>query len=124
MALPQISDSEWEVMSVLWARSPLAAQEVIAALAGRKRWNQRTVRTFVNRLVKKGAVSYTAEGNRYLYRPAVSREQCIHEESRTFMSRVFAGDAGAMLVQFVQQARLSAEEIRQLRKALEEKGKA
>ena len=123
MALPQISDSEWEVMSVLWARAPLGAQEVIAALAERRQWNPRTVRTFLNRLVKKGAVSYVPEGNRYLYRPVVSREQCIREESRTFASRVFAGDAGAMLVQFVQQARLSAEEIRQLRKALEEKGK-
>jgi BlaI family transcriptional regulator, penicillinase repressor len=123
MALPQISDSEWEVMTVLWARAPQGAQEVIAALAGRRRWNSRTVRTFLNRLVKKGAVSYVAEGNRYLYRPAVSREQCIREESRSFVSRVFAGNAGAMLVQFVQQARLSAEEIRQLRKALEEKGK-
>lgn len=123
MALPQISDSEWEVMTVLWARAPQGAQEVIAALAGRRRWNSRTVRTFLNRLVKKGAVSYVTEGNRYLYRPAVSREQCIREESRSFVSRVFAGDAGAMLVQFVQQARLSAEEIRQLRKALEAKGK-
>ena len=123
MALPQITDAEWEVMMVLWARAPLGAQEVIAALAGRRSWNQRTVRTFVNRLVKKGAVDYTVEGNRYLYRPAVSREQCIREESRSFVSRVFAGNAGAMLVQFVQQARLSAEEIRQLRKALEEKGK-
>lgn len=123
MALPQISDSEWEVMMVLWARAPLGAQQVIAALAGRRSWNQRTVRTFLNRLVKKGAVAYTPEGNRYLYRPAVSREQCIREESRSFVSRVFAGDAGAMLVQFVQQARLNAEEIKQLRRALEEKGK-
>jgi len=128
MPLPQISDAEWEVMSVLWAqqgRAPMGAQEVIESLSGRgrKRWNQRTVRTFLNRLVKKGALSYTAEGNRYLYRPAVSREQCVREESRSFLSRVFAGDAGAMLVQFVQQARLSEQEIAELRKALEKKGK-
>lgn len=123
MPLPQISDAEWEVMSVLWAHAPLGAQEVIAALSGRKSWNPRTVRTFLNRLINKKALTYTQEGNRYLYRPAVSRQQCVREESRSFLSRVFAGDAGAMLVQFVQQAHLSAEEIAQLRKVLEKKQK-
>jgi BlaI family penicillinase repressor len=110
-------------MSVLWAHAPLGAQEVIAALAGRKQWNPRTVRTFLNRLVKKRALTYTQEANRYLYRPAVTRQQCVREESRSFLSRVFAGDAAAMLVQFVQQARLTDQEIEQLRKALEKKGR-
>lgn len=123
MILPRISDAEWEVMSVLWTRAPLGAQEVIAALSGRRQWNPRTVRTFLNRLLKKKALTYTQEGNRYLYRPAISRQQCVREESRSFLSRVFAGDAGAMLVQFVQQTHLNAEEIAQLRKALEKKQK-
>src|SRR5690349_10129957 len=97
--LPAISDAEWEVMQVLWERWPRTASEVVAALAGRRRWNPRTVGTFLNRLVRKGALAFDVAGKRYLYRPAISRDQCIHRESRSFLSRVFGGAQGAMLVQ-------------------------
>jgi BlaI family penicillinase repressor len=119
--VPGISESEWEVMGVLWERAPLTAQQVIARLAGKKQWNQRTVRTFLNRLVKKGALKFEAQGNRYLYRPAVTRDRCVREESESFLSRVFAGATGAMLVQFVEQARLTPAEVEELQKVLAKK---
>lgn len=119
---PRISDAEWDVMAVIWGRSPMTAQQVVEALAGRKSWNPRTVRTFLNRLVKKGVLVFEVEGNRYLYRPGVSREQCVRLESQSFISRVFGGSAGAMLVQFVKQADLTADEIRQLRELLKRRG--
>lgn len=120
---PKISDAEWDVMTILWQHSPQTAQQVIETLAGRREWNSRTVRTFLNRLVKKGALAFEVEGNRYLYRPAVKRAQCVREESESFVSRVFGGSAGAMLVQFVEQAELTPAEVEQLRKVLERKGK-
>jgi BlaI family transcriptional regulator, penicillinase repressor len=119
---PKISDAEWDVMTVLWQRSPITAQQVIDALSSRREWNPRTVRTFLNRLVKKGALGFEIEGNRYLYRPNVTREQCVREESQSFVSRVFGGSAGAMLVQFVQQADLTPEEVAELKKVLKRKG--
>ena len=52
-----ISDAEWEVMRVLWAAGePVTASHVVDALAGRKEWNPRTVKTLLNRLTKKGAL--------------------------------------------------------------------
>ena len=119
---PRISDAEWDVMAVIWKQPPMTAQQVVEALTGRKSWNPRTVRTFLNRLVKKGVLAFEVEGNRYLYRPDVSREQCVRQESESFVSRVFGGSAGAMLVQFVQQTDLTPEEIRQLRHILKRKG--
>src|SRR5689334_13611506 len=98
---PSISEAEWEVMTVLWLRSPETAAEVIEALAERKRWNPRTIKTLLNRLVKKGALGFSTEGKRYLYRPKVTRAQCVRAEGRSFLNRVFGGEAGAMLCQFV-----------------------
>jgi BlaI family penicillinase repressor len=119
---PAISDAEWEVMTVLWDRSPLMANEVVERLKGRKVWNPRTTKTLLNRLVKKGALDFTTQGNRYLYRPRVKREACVRMESRSFVRRVFGGEVGPMLVQFVRQADLSAGEIEELKKLLDEKG--
>ena len=122
--LPTISDAEWDVMNVLWsADSPLAAADVVSRLAGSRHWSPRTVKTLLNRLINKGALAYDAQGKRYLYRPRVPRDQCVREETRSFLSRVFANAPGPMLLQFVAQARLTPEEIEALKRLLDKKGK-
>jgi BlaI family penicillinase repressor len=124
MPVPAISDSEWDVMNVLWsAESPLSANEVVERLAGLRDWNPRTVKTLLNRLINKGALAYDAEGKRYLYRPRVSREQCVRDETRSFLSRVFAGALGPMLLQFVAQAKLTPDEVEALKRLLDKKAK-
>jgi BlaI family penicillinase repressor len=123
---PAISDAEWDVMQALWDASPLTANEVVERVAGKKGWNPRTVKTLLNRLVKKGALGFESEGKRYLYRPRVSREECVRRESRSFLSRVFGGATGPMLAQFVSEAPLTPDEIRHLRDILDrrqQKGK-
>ena len=121
---PSISDAEWDVMNVVWsAGGPVTAGEVVDRLAPLKSWNPRTIKTLLNRLLKKGALAAEAEGKRYLYRARVSREQCVRAETRSFLSRVFAGAAGPMLAHFVSQVDLSPAEVEELRRLLDEKGK-
>src|ERR1700683_5264489 len=98
---PTISDAEWDVMQVLWVKAPLTANDVIEQVAAKKNWSPRTVKTLLNRLVTKGALTFRAEGNRYSYSPNVSREECVRSESRSFLRRVFGGEAGQMLAHFV-----------------------
>ena len=114
--LPQISDAEWLVMQVIWDRGPSTAQEVVAALheAGED-WHARTIKTMLNRLLKKGALAADAEGNRYVYRAAVKREACVRAQSRTFLQRVFGGDALLAMVHLAQQADLPPQELERLR---------
>lgn len=118
---PQISDAELEVMKVLWDHSPRSGAEVADALCDRMEWNPRTVKTLLGRLVKKGALRYKEEGNRYLYRPAIARDRYVEEESRSFLDRVFGGHATPMLVHFVQEAKLSESDIEELKEILEKK---
>jgi len=120
---PTISDAEWEVMLILWDQSPLTAGEVVQRLEGRRDWNPRTIKTLLNRLLKKQAIGFNTQQNRYLYFPKVTKETCIRVESRSFAARVFGGATGPMLVQFVRQANLSPQEIEQLTKVLKEKSR-
>ena len=121
--LPSISDAEWQVMEALWSDAPATASDVVQRLAGRTDWNPRTIKTMLNRLVKKRALGYEADGKRYLYRPLVSRDACVRVESRSFLSRVFGGAPGAALLHFVEEHDLSAEEIERLKHVLSRKGK-
>lgn len=117
--IPGISDAEWQVMEVLWSSSnAMTANDVVAALERSTHWNPRTIKTLLNRLVNKGAITFQADGKRYLYRPKVSRDECVRVQSRSFLSRVFGGATGAALLHFVEEHDLSPAEIEQLRRIL------
>lgn len=106
-------------MQVLWDAAPLMASDVVERVAGKNRWSPRTVKTLLNRLVKKGALGFEAEGKRYHYFPKVTRQECVRQESRSFMRRVFGGQAQEMLAHFVSETPLTPDEIRRLRDLLD-----
>ena len=120
---PQISDAEWEVMNVLWQESPRSASEVADAICERMKWHPKTVKTLLGRLVRKGALRYREEGNRYLYTPVLPRDRYVAAESRSFVDRVFGGDATPALLHIVETMDLSEEDMKELRSILERKNK-
>ncbi len=120
--IPRISETEWEIMQVLWAKAPLSSDEIIQRLAASDAtWHPKTARTLLNRLVKKKALAFRKEGRAYYYRPLVSEAQCVTVESSSFLDRVFGGSLKPMVAHFVQHKKLSAAEIRELKRLLEEK---
>ncbi|MBK9387557.1 MAG: BlaI/MecI/CopY family transcriptional regulator [Planctomycetes bacterium] len=119
--LPTISEAEWEVMEVVWARAKVSAQEVHAALASHRSWTEGTVKTLLRRLLQKGAVRYELEGKRYLYSARLTRERVVRAEADSFLQRVFRGSASPMLAHFVKSTKLSPDEIKELRRLLQEK---
>jgi len=121
--LPKISEAEWVVMEVVWRKHPVTALEVVQRLSSRTEWQDQTIRTMLRRLIRKKALSYKAEGKVYFYEPAVSREQCVRGERRSFLERVFGGAAHPLLVQLVQETKLSADEIAELKRILKDKEK-
>lgn len=114
----KISDSEWRVMHVLWEHGSAGAAEVIEAVLPETGWSHRTVRTLLNRLVDKGVLEARRDGERNIYRPKVAQSQCMREESRSFLNKVFDGDAGRMLVHFLEHEKITPEQLEQLRAAL------
>ena len=120
--LPKISESEWLIMQVLWSRGELTANEVVEELAGKTKWKPKTIKTLINRLAKKGAIKFQKEGRKYRYYPAVSEAECVGTESRSFIQRVYGGAARPMLAAFLDNVELSAEDIAELKKILEQKG--
>lgn len=117
---PQISEAEWEVMKALWEGGEPTAGEVARRVAQWKDWHPRTVKTLLSRLVRKGAAEMKeATGGRFVYRAKATREACRRDESRSFLARVFDGQVGPAVVQFVQEAKLSRREIEELKRILD-----
>lgn len=121
MSIPQISDSEWEIMKVIWKRNPITAEEIIASLAERKDWSPQTIKTFINRLLKKGAIGHEKSGRSYVYYPSVSEKECVLAKSKSFIERVYDGAAAMFFVNFLEEKTLSEKEITKLQNILENK---
>jgi len=121
--LPRISESEWLVMRVLWSKGALTANEVVEELAGKTKWKPKTVKTLITRLMQKGAARFKKEGRKYRYYAAVSEVECVGAQRRSFVRRVYGGTMKPMLTAFLEDAELSAEDISELKKILEQKGR-
>ena len=116
----QISEAESVVMDVLWRTHPLGAEEVVAALADSRHWQEATIKTLLNRLLNKGAIAAEKEGRRYLYSPRLKREDWVLEESRGLLDRLFDGRVAPLVAHFSEQRKLSRKDIAELRKLLKE----
>ena len=116
----QISEAESVVMEILWTRSPLSAEEVVAALSERQDWQEATIKTLLNRLLNKGAITAARDGRRYLYSPLLKREAWVLDESRGLLDRLFDGRVAPLVAHFSEHRKLSRKDIAELRKLLEE----
>jgi BlaI family penicillinase repressor len=119
--LPRISETEWEIMRVVWAQSPVTAADIIDQLSkDDPTWHPVTAKTLLNRLVKKGALGYDLDGRAYVYKALVKERDCVNAASSSFLERVFDGSLSTMVAHFVEHRKLSAKQVKELRKALDE----
>lgn len=116
----QISEAESQVMEVLWQRHPQAADEVIAALSARTDWAEPTIKTLLNRLLKKGAVTVEKDGRRYLYSPAIERGDWLTRESKGLLDRLFGGRVAPLVAHFSERGKLTAADIAELKQLISE----
>ena len=120
---PKISETEWKVMRIIWSNPYITANEVIDILDNSVEWKPKTVKTLLNRLLNKGAIDFEKEGREYKYYPLVSEDQCIKEENKSFLDRVYNGAFKTMIANFIEDQTLSKDDINDLKKLLEKSDK-
>ena len=119
---PKISDAEWQVMKVLWEKSPVNANHIVEKLTAETSWKPKTIRTLINRLATKKVIGFDKESRQYLYYPLLLEEECVKQETRSFLNRIRSGSLKPMLAAFLEEENLSKEEINELKKILDKKG--
>jgi BlaI family transcriptional regulator, penicillinase repressor len=112
--MERISEGEQRIMEVLWRETPLAASEVFERVGPGQDWSISTVKTLLARLVTKGAIAHAEDGNRFLYRPLVTREQFLREETGRLVDRLCDGRAAPLVAQLAESGRMSAQDIQEI----------
>ena len=116
----QISAAESQVMDALWRKSPLSPEELIAQTAKANGWGAGTVRTLITRLLRKGALAGARQDGGYFYRPLISRTDYVQSESQMLLDRLFGGQVAPLVAHLVSEQKLTAADIRKLKKLIAE----
>ena len=109
-------------MRQLWQRAPQAADQIAAALAPEQGWQLSTVKTLLNRLLKKGAVTAERDGRRFLYAPAVPEEAWVASAGLSLIDRLVGGRLAPLVAQFASKRKLSADDLAALKALRKEQG--
>ncbi len=118
--LPQITDSEWIVMKVLWEESPLLSRDIIKRVGEKSTWNNKTIETLLRRLVDKRAVGFSLINSKVReYFPLVSHEECEKVESETFLRKVYDGSVSMLMAGLLKHQKVSQEELEKLKKLID-----
>ena len=115
-----ISEAEAAVMEVLWRSAPRSAEEILDAVGAERDWREGTVKSLLNRLLKKKAIRAEREGRRYLYTPLVEREAYVSQESKGLLDRLFDGRVAPLVAHFGAQHQLSRRDIEELKRLIGE----
>lgn len=118
--LPKISDSEWNIMKVLWNKHPITFSEIVEGLDKGCDWSPKTVHTHVSRLVKKGAIDVIKENKHYQYSPAVTEDEMMNLETESFINKIYQGSVNLFVSHFLKKQKLNKDEISELKKILNE----
>jgi BlaI family transcriptional regulator, penicillinase repressor len=115
-----ISEAESIVMEVVWQHGPMRAEDIVEDLTGHQRWREPTVKTLLNRLLKKGAIRAEKEGRRYLYSPVLTRDDWLSRESKGLLDRLFDGRVAPLVAHFGRHGKLSKRDIAELKRMIAE----
>ena len=118
----EISDAEYQVMKVIWqAGIPLNTNEVVERLETSTSWKPKTIHTLLSRLVKKCALQYEKDGRVFVYTPQVEESEVLAHENASFLNRFYNGELNPMVINLLEQDKLSDDDIAALRRLLDEK---
>ena len=118
-----ISEAEWEVMRVVWSNVHTTSKFVIDTLGEEKSWTPSTIKTLLSRLVEKGFLETTKQGNKFLYSAKCVEDECLEILTQNFLERICERRTHIIVKNIIETDNLSKSNIDEIIELLKEKRK-
>ena len=116
MARHIITESEYELMKILWrADEPMTIGAILKQLPENK-WTRNTVASLLVRLCEKNVIAYDKKGKYHYYYPVLEKQEYSISETKSFLSKIFGGSVGNMVTSLYESKELSQTDIDALKK--------
>jgi predicted transcriptional regulator len=119
MKKSQPSNLEMQVLSILWAKGPMGARQVLEELPDKKERAYTTVLSVMQVMEKKGLLRHETEGNRHIYSPTVKKSEVLGSFLKGLVSNLFGGSAANAMQHLLQTTPVSGEEIQEMQAVLD-----
>lgn len=120
----EITDAELEIMQVLWKnkRGNLTTiMEELSKKSKNEERNKNTIKTLIHRLIQKGAIESQKVNNKEVeYIPKINEKKFIAKESNSFLNKFFNGNTEKLLLNFVENKKVTKNELQKLIDILEQ----
>lgn len=111
---PTISDAELIIMQILWENESLTAKQIIESIEDHS-WNEKTIRTFINRLVEKEAVSKEMTSEGFKFNAILTKKEYYRDSNHSFLKKMYSGSVKNMFMNFIEDENISDEEMKEIR---------
>ena len=114
----KLSDNDYEIMNIVWDEGEVTALEIASRLAEKKGWKKPTVYTLIDRLIKKGAIERSEPD--YVCKALIKKDEVRTSETAGLLEKLYNGSAKLLVSGFIKEKQLSADELEELRKLIDE----
>lgn len=118
-----ISDSEWEIMRIIWTIEPVSSTKIIQELQAKKDWSESTIKTLLRRLVNKNLLNTTKEGRHSVYSAKVNQAQVMTEAAQELLDRMCNMHKGEVILQLLADSPISKSDLAKMKQVINQKEK-
>ncbi|WP_372808643.1 BlaI/MecI/CopY family transcriptional regulator [Pontiella sp.] len=116
----ELSKAEWVVMNLCWEKGKSTARQIYEAIGADREWEYQTVKTMLDRIVKKGYLKREKLGPLCLYKPCVRQKRVVSDAIDSFFSTVMDDGLAPLFAHLAESRKLDKEEIESLKKLIDE----
>ena len=120
----EITEAELEIMQVLWKNKRGNLTTIMEELSKKSKTeekNKNTIKTLIHRLIQKGAIESQKVNNKEVeYIPKINEKKFITKESNSFLNKFFNGNTEKLLLNFVENKKVTKKELQKLIDILEQ----
>lgn len=112
----KLSDSELEIMQIIWDNNGSALFAEIAASLNKmkKSWKTNTVLSFLNRLAEKEMITVKKQGRLNEYVAVVTQDYYMSEITKIFISKMYGGNIKSLICNLIKQDSFSEEDYNEI----------
>ncbi|MDF2904712.1 MAG: putative transcriptional regulator [Herbinix sp.] len=114
----KLFDSELKVMEIIWEREPISAKEISSILCENIGWNKNTTYTIIKKLIEKEVLC--REEPNFICTAKLRKEQVQSAETKSLIEKLYQGSKKAFFAAFLQNEKLSREELEEIKRLINE----
>jgi predicted transcriptional regulator len=116
---PRPTDAELAILRILWERGPSTVRQVHEILGLERQAAYTTALKLLQIMTEKGLVERDERDRTHIYRARLSEETTQRQLIRDLVDRAFGGSSSKLVMQALATKRASADELRDIRKAID-----